>query len=24
MCQNPAPWYLTVLTPVAQPCAASN
>jgi hypothetical protein len=21
-CQNPAPWYLTVLTPAAQPCAS--
>jgi hypothetical protein len=21
-CQNPAPWYLTVLTPVTQPCAS--
>jgi hypothetical protein len=23
MCQNPAPWYLTVLAPVPQPCAAA-
>ncbi len=22
MCQNPAPWYLTVLKPVTQPCAS--
>lgn len=22
MCRNPAPWYMTVLVPAAQPCAA--
>jgi hypothetical protein len=23
-CENPAPWYMTVLTPVPQPCASTN
>lgn len=24
MCENPAPWYMSVLTPVPQPCASTN